>query len=216
MEAQTEAAGRGLSVARAIVAHTTRSNMAHALSAQLDDARIFLDDGTLGEQANHTRALAWLADQDTDWVTLHEDDALPCPDYLTREAGAIRRAPTRHVLSHYLGTGRWAGRDPRRHTHHVQSLIQRADHTGSEWITTSELWHAVTISLPITAARDALPHLGSLPTDQALTRWARRAGWRIAYAWPSLVDHHDGPTVTQHVDRQPRTQPRKAWRLAGT
>lgn len=198
----------------AVVAHTARREMAEAL-AEETGARIFYDDGRAGEQANHARALAWLAAQPTAWVTLLEDDALPCPDYLTVEADGLARAPRRHIVSQYLGTGRWAGAHPEHHAPRVAALIAHADARGDAWIKAAPLWHAVGVSMPRGAAKSALPHLGRRPTDQALTRWAILTGWHVAYTWPSWVDHADTPTVTVHPDGRPRTEPRRAWRVAG-
>lgn len=200
-------------VTHAIVAHTSRRSMAQALSMQTQ-GRIFWDDGSLGEQRNHARALAWLAGAPTPWVTLLEDDALPCPAYLDAQARCLADAPPHHLVSEYLGTGRWAGTHPQHHAPRVRALVARAERTGQRWITAAELWHAVAVSLPVEAAAAAVPDLGGhTPTDQALTRWASRAGWRVAYAWPSLVDHADTPTVTAHPDAQPRVEQRRAWRV---
>jgi hypothetical protein len=59
-----------------------------------------------------------------------------------------------------------------------------------------------------------LTHITPLnrPIDQAITAWATRKHHHrlVAYTAPSLVDHHDGPTVVVSRHRI-ASKPRKAW-----
>ncbi|QZH58865.1 hypothetical protein K1X22_21805 [Mycolicibacterium farcinogenes] len=53
------------------------------------------------------------------------------------------------------------------------------------------------------------------PIDEAITQWAKKQDIGIAYTVPSLVDHRDEETVTQHPDGITRTRPRRAVRFEG-
>jgi hypothetical protein len=85
---------------------------------------------------------------------------------------------------------------------------------GAHWIDTHYLLHAVAVAMRSDLRDDWLTTAPTLdfPIDQRLSEWARMRGHRIAYSLPSLVEHADWPTLVQHRDRQPRTEPRIAWR----
>ncbi|WP_159794481.1 hypothetical protein [Puerhibacterium puerhi] len=204
-----------MSVAIAVVAHPARAAMASDLFDAVAGNVLALDVDGRGEQANHQAALEALLDVDADWLVLLEDDAVPAPRFRTQLAAALADAGDA-VVSLYLGTGRWAGTIPAAHEPVVRRLVADADAVGARWITADALWHAVGFAVPRRAARELLAHLRAdiLPTDQAVTSWCQRTATPVRYTWPSLVDHLDGPTVTQHPDGQPRREARRAWRVA--
>lgn len=205
------------SYAVAVVAHQRRAHAARTLAGQVG-ATITWDQGK-GEQDTHQRALASLLDTDAHWLLLLEDDALPAPDFHHRVHADLAQAPPRHLVSGYLGTGRAAGVPPAQWPAIATHLLAQADHAGHHWVTATSVWHAVALAIPHDAAPSLLAHLRArprTPTDQAATSWVRHHGWHVAYpVASSWVDHDDGPTVTDHPDRQPRTQTRRAWRIAG-
>src|SRR5690606_13471785 len=153
-------------------------------------------------KATHTRALTASADVGAEWVVVLEDDALPCP--LSRsELADVLQAATQPVVSLYLGTGRWAGTNPRSRAPRVQALVDAAGHSPSR--TATALWHAVGYAIRADLLPGLLTHLeaSTQPVDQAITRHLGKSA-RVEYAWPSLVDHADGPTITKHSDGKPR------------
>lgn len=204
-----------MSIAIGIVAHPDRLQQARDLMTWTSANVISLDDKGHGERWNHQNTLAKLLRYRADWYVLLEDDALPGADFHGHLHHYLTTAPS-GIVSLYLGTGRWAGTSPPHHERVVRGLIEDADQEGAEWITTGALWHAVGVAIPRTHASSLLAHLrdSPLPTDEAITAWCRATRTPVHYTWPSLVDHHDGPTVTLHPDGQQREQPRRAWRVA--
>lgn len=203
------------SVAIGIVAHPSRRTMADELARDVQADVLCYDHDNAGEQANHQATLEALLEHDTDWAVWLEDDAIPCADFRDQLVETLDDAPD-GIASLYLGRGRWAGTSPRHHEPIVRGLIEDADRDGARWITAGSLWHAVGVAIPRKHGAPLLAHLRTTqaPTDEAITAWCRATRTPVHYAWPSQVDHRDGPTVTTHPDRQPRTQGRRAWRVA--
>ncbi len=54
-------------------------------------------------------------------------------------------------------------------------------------------------------------HMKHLPADYAV---GDAYGGAVVYTCYSLVDHADGEPVERHPDSAPRTERRRAWRLA--
>lgn len=203
-----------MTAAVAIVAHPARLDDANALSDRVQADYLSLDHESRGERWNHQHALAALIDTDADWLVLLEDDAVPCSDFRDRLDDVLATAPG-SLVSLYLGTGRWAGHDHRIHAGVVHRLIARADRDGTGWIRADGMWHAVGIAVRREQAKRLLRHLRSngQPTDQAISAWCKYTRTPVHYTHPSLVDHADGPTVTDHPDKQPRREARRAWRM---
>lgn len=203
-----------MTVAFGVVAHTARQEQAARLALSLPAAPwpplVCVDDGTLGPVANHRRVWAGLDRLSTDWVCVLEDDARPVDEFAEQLHAALAVAAS-PVVSLYLGTGRPPG---------VQAQVRRAlghaEQAGACWVTAPRMLHAVGICLRSNLVADMLAATGHLPpripADQRWDRWLTRRRLPVAYAVPSLVDHADTPTLVQHPDRQPRTEPRRAWR----
>lgn len=187
-----------------IVAHHSRAEQATDLALTVGADEILFDDGTLGAAGNHRRA--WdlhTANTHTGWALVLEDDAVPCTGFRDQLDEALNCAPT-DIVSLYLGRTRpphWQGR--------IEQATTRADLLSNAWIVGSHLLHAVGVS----ARHDLAWQMATWTRHLAEPVDGRPVGDEpISYTWPSLVDHADGPTVTDHPDGTARTTPRTAWR----
>ncbi|MDU2247827.1 MAG: hypothetical protein E7E06_09345 [Enterobacter hormaechei] len=167
-----------------VVGHHTRTGQAQRLAALLD-AHLLVDDDNHGANWNHRRALEWAAEQITDWLARFPDD----------------------MLSFYLGTGR-----PPQYQMQIAERLIVADKTRADYITLSRLIHGVCYSVPPKHVQRVLSRWdNSKPADYAVgDAW----GGSVIYPCYSLVDHADGEPVERHPDSAPRTERRRAWRLA--
>ncbi len=193
-----------------IVGHTARQTAAERLADQLGADVLSIDDGTLGCNRNHHHVWTQLAHNPTPWALVLEDDAEPIDDFHKHTAAALIAAPT-PIVSLYLGTGRPVAWQTR-----IQQATTRADQAHACYITATHLLHAVAVAIRTDLIPDMLNHLPpGKPIDIAISLWARAKGHGIAYTWPCLVDHKDGPSLVKHT-YNPRSQPRKAWRTRNT
>lgn len=193
-------------VAVAVVGHRARQYQAHRLATSLD-ARLFLDNGQLGEWANHRRAWMWLADQDTDWGLVLQDDAVPVDGMLGHLAAGLESLPDPGLVSLYLGTGY-----PRHWQPRIRKMLARAG--TASWARGGRLLHGVAVAAPTTWAADLVAsEVATLPYDEHLSWWAKVRDVPVFYTLPSMVDHADQPTLVRHADGQPRTRPRHAHRV---
>jgi hypothetical protein len=187
-----------------IVAHHSRAEQATDLALAVDADEILFDDGTLGAAGNHRRAWDLHTNSThTGWCVVLEDDAVPCAGFRDQLDTALHTAPT-DIVSLYLGRTRpphWQGR--------IEQATVRADLLGNAWIVGGQLLHAVGVAAQprLTPTMAQWTHHLAEPVD------GRPVGDEpISYTWPSLVDHADGPTVTDHPDGKARTTARTAWR----
>lgn len=199
-----------MDLAIAIVAHIKRFHEARMLRKIVGAQCVSWDYGNLGSRANHLSAWTALADIDSKWSLVLEDDALPVKDFRQNVAKALAVAPT-PVVSLYLGTGYPIHWQPR-----IERALNKADKRDAHWLISRSLIHAVAVAV----RTDQLPGmLDSLqcsdnPIDESITTWAvKRFGVKaVSYTVPSLCDHNDGPTLMRHADRRRRTMARTAWR----
>lgn len=187
-----------------VVAHQSRIGHAQRLVSQLD-AHLVLDDGDHGANWNHRRAIEWAAEQ-YERVVIIEDDAMPVPGFVDKVTQWLSRFPE-DMLSFYLGTGR-----PPQHQKEIAGMLVDADRVNADYLALGKLIHGVCYSPP----RNRLKHMLSawnkaLAADYAV---GEAYGGRVVYPCYSLVDHADLPTVERHPDSEPRTERRRAWRLA--
>ncbi|MGM8381014.1 hypothetical protein [Enterobacter hormaechei] len=187
-----------------VVGHHSRTGQAQRLAALLD-AHLLIDDGNHGANWNHRRALEWAAEQ-TCRVVVIEDDALPVDLFYTPVSNWLKRFPD-SLISFYLGTGR----PPQYQIQKAERLIV-ADKTQADYITLPRLIHGVCYSVPPQHIERVLSRWdSSKPADYAVgDAW----GGSVIYPCYSLVDHADGEPVECHPDSAPRTERRRAWRLA--
>ncbi|WP_425604441.1 hypothetical protein [Enterobacter kobei] len=187
-----------------VVGHHTRLGHAQRLAALLD-AHLLIDDGNHGANWNHRRALEWASCQPCRVVVL-EDDALPVPGFTEKVTDWLARCPD-DLLSFYLGTGR-----PPQYQMQIAERLIIADKDRYEFISFPRLIHGVCYSVPTHLISRVLSRWDSdKPADFAVgDAW----GGSVVYPCYSLVDHADGEPVERHPDSAPRTERRRAWRLA--
>ncbi|MHA8112657.1 hypothetical protein ACX122_05990 [Kosakonia cowanii] len=187
-----------------VVGHHARRKQAERLAESLT-AHLLVDEFGMGANWNHRRALEWAAEQNNIVVVL-EDDALPveCFQVLIREW--LARFPDA-LISFYLGTGR-----PPQYQMQIAERLIVADKTRSDYITLPKLIHGVCYSVPPQHICRVLERWDSgKPADYAVgDAW----GGAVIYPCWSLVDHEDGQPVERHPDAAPRTERRRAWRIA--
>ncbi|KTK05066.1 hypothetical protein [Enterobacter hormaechei] len=187
-----------------VVGHHARRQQAEALASALG-AHLLIDDGNHGANWNHRRALEWAAEQICRVVVL-EDDAIPVPLFAELVVDWLTRFPEA-LVSFYLGTGR-----PPQYQIQIAERLIVADKTQADYITLPRLIHGVCYSVPPQHIERVLSRWdSSKPADYAVgDAW----GGSVVYPCYSLVDHADLPTVERHPDSAPRTERRRAWRLA--
>jgi len=194
-------------ISYAVVGHVDRilaaTDLAHTLGAV-----VTLDDGSKGAAANHLEAWRLTAGLAALWAAVLEDDAQPVPGFLEQAEQALQVAPE-PIVSLYLGRTR-----PKRWQERIAPAVATADRTGAHWLTTTHVLHAVAVAMHTGLREDWLDfaHGSTLPPDERLTAWCIARGHRVAYAWPSLCNHADGPTLVRHTNTAGAHGPRKAWR----
>lgn len=188
-----------------VVGHHTRIGHAQRLAVLLN-AHLLIDYGNHGANWNHRRALEWAAEQ-TCRVIVVEDDAQPSSSLTELVIGHwLNRFPD-SLVSFYLGTGR-----PPQYQMQIAERLILADKTNADYITLPRLIHGVCYSVPPQHISRVLSRWdSSKPADYAVgDAW----GGAVVYPCYSLVDHADFESVECHPDSAPRTERRKAWRLA--
>lgn len=187
-----------------VVGHHSRYASAALLAGELG-AHLLIDEGNHGANWNHRRALEWAAEQPCRVVVL-EDDAQPVPGFADKAADWLARFPD-DMLSFYLGTGR-----PPQYQKEIAGMLVDADRVCGDHIVMSKLIHGVCYSPPQGRLVSMLSAWNkTLAADYAV---GEAFGGRVIYPCYSLVDHADLPTVERHPDKEPRTERRRAWRLA--
>ncbi|MCD0235071.1 hypothetical protein [Enterobacter kobei] len=179
--------------------------MANDLASKLEADSIFMDEHSAGANANHLRALSWAAEQ-SDRVIIIEEDALPVDGFRDKAQDWLVRFPD-EMLSFYLGTGR-----PPQYQMQIAERFIVADKIQANHITLPRLIHGVCYSVPPQHINRVLHQWNSSkPADYAV---GDAYGGAVVYPCYSLVDHADGEPVERHPDSAPRTERRRAWRLA--
>lgn len=187
-----------------VVGHHARRQQAEALATAMG-AHLLIDDGNHGANWNHRRALEWAACQPCRVVVL-EDDALPVQGFTEKVTYWLARFPD-DMLSFYLGTGR-----PPQYQKEIAGMLVESDRVNADYLVLNKLIHGVCYSPPQgRLARMLNAWNKTLAADYAV---GEAFGGRVIYPCYSLVDHADLPTVERHPDNEPRTERRRAWRLA--
>jgi hypothetical protein len=138
-----------------------------------------------------------------------EDDAVPVDGFTDQAEQALAVAPE-PVVSFYLGRGR----PVRWQQERVSVAVALAEQQDPHWFTCTHLLHAVAVAIHGDLVEDWLDwaHTSTLPIDERITAWCLTRDHRVAYSWPSLVDHADGPSLVRHSTGNPGAGPRIAWR----
>lgn len=187
-----------------VVGHHSRFASAALLAGELG-AHLLIDEGNHGANWNHRRALEWAACQPCRVVVL-EDDALPVQGFGDKVTDWLIRFPD-YMLSFYLGTGR-----PPQYQLQIAERLIVADKARADFITLPRLIHGVCYSVPPQHIERVLSRWdSSKPADYAV---GDAYGGTVVYPCYSLVDHADGEPVERHPDSVPRTERRRAWRIA--
>lgn len=187
-----------------VVGHHSRFASAVFLAEELG-AHLLIDEGNHGANWNHRRAIEWAAEQPCRVVVL-EDDALPVEGFTDKVTDWLTRFPD-DMLSFYLGTGR-----PPQYQKEIADGLIVADKSRADFITLQRLIHGVCYSIPPQHLNRVLSRWhSSKPADYAV---GDAYGGAVIYPCYSLVDHADGDSVERHPDAAPRTERRRAWRLA--
>lgn len=192
-----------------IVAHTSRAEQAHRLAETVGAVYTSIDNGRLGCNRNHHKTWTWLLQHNnSDWITVLEDDAKPVPNFRQQLAETQKTSPS-PILSLYLGKKR-----PPHWQEAMKAATEKADKADACFITAPLLLHAVAVTIHKDIISDLLPAIEhtTRPWDYAIGIWALQHHEPVSYTWPSLCDHKDGPTVAKHPDRKPRPPGRTAWR----
>ncbi|MEB5920911.1 hypothetical protein [Franconibacter daqui] len=188
-----------------VVGHHARREQAEKLAESLA-AYLLVDENDFGANWNHRRALEWAAGQNN-LVVVVEDDALPVEGFQALATEWLSRFPD-SLISFYLGTGR-----PPQYQLEIATKLIAADRERADHITMQRLVHAVCYSVPPKLLPKVLARWdASKPADYAV---GDACGGPVIYPCNSLVDHADGLPVEKHLDRQPRRERRRAWRLHG-
>lgn len=189
-----------------VIGHHSREPLARALAYQIGPtAHVMIDPDNHGANWNHRRALEWASKQDCR-VVIIEDDALPLSESVDGFRQWIDEYPD-HLISFYLGTGR-----PPQYQSQIAERLIEADKTRTNYITLPRLIHGVCYSVPPHHIERVLARWdSSKPADYAV---GDAYGGEVIYPCYSLVDHADGEPVERHPDLTPRTERRRAWRLA--
>lgn len=194
-------------ISYAVVAHESRlvqaTDLAHSMGAVVS-----VDDGSKGAGANHVEAWRLTEGVEADFAVVLEDDAQPVEGFLAQVEAALAVTPE-PVVSLYAGTTR-----PARWQDALRPAIAEADRVNACWLITSIAAHAVALAIHADLRADWIDYATDhhLPPDERLTAWMQDRGHRIAYTWPNLCDHADGPSLISHASTQGMRGPRKAWR----
>ncbi|WP_112197039.1 hypothetical protein [Rahnella sp. NRRL B-41462] len=187
-----------------VVGHHKRRDMATRLADTLH-AQLMIDEGDHGSNWNHRRAIEWASQQDCRVVIL-EDDALLLPGFSESVSEWVTRFPD-HLISFYLGTGR-----PPQYQQQIATRLIDADKRQGDHIIIGRLIHGVCYSPPVSGIAKILSNWNR---NQAADYSVGDAlGGEVIYPCYSLVDHADGASVERHPDNEPRSERRRAWRLA--
>ena len=176
-------------------------------------AYMSLDNGTLGCLGNHRKVWRHLSKRfgtHADYLVVLEDDALPVDGFKDQLEQVLAASPA-SIVSLYLGRLR-----PPHLQYMIEPATRRADERDANFIVSRQLLHAVGLAMRPQIVSDMLANTDQeLPIDEAIGKWANKHRYRIAYTWPSIVEHADGETLLKHRDNIPREPGRVAWR-AGT
>jgi hypothetical protein len=210
-----------------IVAHPKREDLVANLAHQVSPDAICWDKAGIGAGRNHLSAWEWLADSKYPWGVVLEDDVILAPRFRRQLVHALHYSPE-PILSLYLGRGapvQWQQRIGLAITKEVSYYTADSLISAQGYAMRTELFKDYASVKSFLNSR--------CPIDNAISKWARSGGVKVAYCRKSLVDHVDGPSlIPDHGDGRGRNgktalitkdsyggesypEIRKAWILAG-
>ena len=184
----------------AVMAHPVRRSLVEELLAQLGDVPVSWDPHT---ETSADPARRWatgraafeMADPESDWHVVVQDDAVVAEHFREGLAEALKHVPFGAIVSGYLGTKRPA-------QNHVRSAIAHADKHGSPWVVLDQLKWGPAIAVPTHTIPEMLEWCDlqvTAPYDARIGwYYCDVLGWSCWYTWPSLVDHRQGPSLCGH------------------
>ena len=190
-------------VSAAIMAHPARRDLVDGLLGDLGPLPVAWDQIpptqglTKGDRVWSVAREAWLAyDPAADWHVLIQDDAVVCEDFLAGLEVALDHVPGDALVSLYFGKG--ANVPPK-----WRRLAADADRAGASWVKTTVLMWGVCMAVPtpLVAPMVAWCDLQrGQNDDRRVGRWFRAQGLLTWYTWPSLADHHLGPSLVRNTN----------------
>jgi hypothetical protein len=184
-----------------IMAHRSRADLVEELCAALDrDVPVAWDPNYETskdpERRWHTGSLAWqLAEEDSDWHIVLQDDAMPVPDLLAGLEKGLEYVTEPCVVQPHIGA-----RKP--HPGRVNRLTQKGDRYGAAWLTSDYMLWGIAVCMPTGVIPDMLEWSGrqkGRAYDRRIANYFRdRLGWQTWHTWPSLVEHRPGPSLCGH------------------
>ena len=152
----------------------------------------------------------WIIQTNAPWICVLEDDAIPCLHFREQIHAVVKCANT-DIISLYLGRGR-----PDQWQLPISSVIVK----DVCFIRSDTLLSTVGYLIRTEVLREMWQDFSKSPwpkkqeLPQRMSNWAKAHKKPISYTRPSLVNHHDLPSVTpvkDRPDKQHRTEKRRAW-----
>lgn len=201
-----------------VVVHQSRVSEAAALVVASQADTWSVDDGTKGCLGNHLDLLARMRtrrihNQPYEWYVALEDDAVVVNSFPIIVPEMLLRAPSPVVCTLICETG--SKMSPKQRA--FQEAIEKARDTGNAWILASFLQNAVGYAIHRSVIHDLFDYTlrhsedlwaGDYP--QIISRWCASRRIRVAYTWPSIVEHSDIPSTIAPDLRLVR----RAWEFA--
>lgn len=197
-----------------VVVHQSRLSEAAALTVASQADTWSVDDGTKGCLGNHLDLLARLRSRKPfEWYMALEDDAVVNHSFPLMVPEMLLRAPSPVVCALICETGS-------RMSYKQQAFreaIEKARDTGNAWILAPFMQNAVGYAIHRSVAHDLFDYVlrhsedlwaGDYP--QIISRWCASRRIRVAYTWPSIVEHSDIPSTINPDLRLVR----RAWEFA--
>jgi hypothetical protein len=133
-------------------------------------------------------------DETADWHLVIQDDAVACEDLLLGLERALERVPASATASAYMGN------QPR-----GQRAAQAAqEYDDTSFVRLSRLVWGVAMIAPVYTIGDMLRWTRNYDCpgyDTRVAMYYRAAlGFPCWFTWPSLADHHEGPSLIDHSD----------------
>lgn len=190
----------------AIMAHRDRADLVADLlqRLELDESHVVWDQGRDDWRQSvrewDTGRRSWQHhDPAADWHLVIQDDAIVCRDLIPGLSEALTQLRQESVVSLYS--------DGKRHWMQMQ---QRADHLRQRWIRHRTLVWGVAMAAPVRTISDLLDYCERTPSPNYDARiaayYCRHLKWPAFYAWPSLADHRQVPSLLGHADGRHATK----------